>query len=495
MQARFQPLHKPNFSHNHTAMLNEVVRDYCIVAPIPKNDQVYNGDSAATKEIVHHVFTDNSRPRTVLDIGFGIGELARVVKTHPATAHWQVDGIDGFERTCQNVPLFERGWYRNIWHGLAQHIPRDVLASYDLLCLFDVIEHLDAPTAKQLLKALLEALGPDSRLVVSTPLWFYPQHQNHAGDLEEHLIGVPARSLLALRPRMYLVTPAALVGNFVFGKESLHFIDQFQPTTDRSFGIREGLEHMAALGMKADNVLYKVPETLASPVAPAVPAAMKQTPAHNTVNGELLGMVPHNARRVVEVGCMHGALAQAVRQAQPGVHYVGIDIDADYVQVAAQHCTEALSADIETMGDARFNALFPSDCWIFGDCLEHLRDPWAVLRRVRARIADHGCMLVCIPNAQHWSLQMRMAAGQFRYEDSGLLDRTHLRWFTRITLDEMFEQTGWRVEAGLVRTLNTPLQPQMLGAVRAFARAAGLDEDMAERDATPFQYVYKLVPN
>ena len=60
---------------------------------------------------------------------------------------------------------------------------------------------------------------------------------------------------------------------------------------------------------------------------------------------------------------------------------------------------------------------------------------------------------------------------------------------------EMFEQTGWRMERGLMRTLNSPLQPQMLDAVRAFARAAGLDEALAVQDATAFQYVFKLVPN
>lgn len=476
-------------------MLNVIVNDYRIVAPIPANDQIYNGDSAATKEIVQHVYADNSAARTVLDIGFGIGELARVLKTNPATAHWQVDGIDGFEKTCQNVALFDKGWYRNIWHGLAQEISQQVLASYDVLCLFDVIEHLDAPTAKHLLKSLLQSLGPDSRLVLSTPLWFYPQHQNHAGDLEEHLIGVPAGSLMALQPRMYLVTPAALVGNFVFGKESLPFIDQFQPTTDRTFSMRQGLEQMAALGMKADNVLYVTTEAPAAHIALAASGAMKQTPAHATVNTDLLAMVPTTARRVVEVGCMHGALAQAVRQRQPGVQYVGIDIDPDYAQVAAAYCNEAIAANIETLDEPRFDALFPSDCWIFGDCLEHLRDPWAVLRRIRRRIDADGCMLVCIPNAQHWSLQMRLAAGEFRYEDSGLLDRTHLRWFTRITLHEMFEQTGWHAESGLMRTLNSPLQPQMLSAVRAFARVAGLDEELASRDATAFQYVYKLIPN
>lgn len=221
---------------------------------------------------------------------------------------------------------------------------------------------------------------------------------------------------------------------------------------------------------------------------------MGQTPPHTAVNLDVLAMIPPTARRIVEVGCMHGALAAAHREKQPEAHYVGIDIDADYAAAAAVNCSQTMAANIETMDDAAFAALFPSDCWIFADCLEHLRDPWRVLARVRQQIAADGSLLVCMPNAQHWSQQWRLTSGQFRYEDSGLMDRTHLRWFTRITMLEMFEKTGWRVEQGLSRNLNAPQQPQMLDAVRGFATAMGLDPDVAAQDATAFQFVFRLVP-
>ncbi len=488
-------------------MLKTIVSDYNIVAEIASVTHPFNGNSAASKEIVHYVFPDAAQPRSVLDIGFGVGELARTVKTNPKTAHWQVDGIDGFDETCRNVPLFERGWYRNVWHGLAQDIPPQDLATYDLLCLFDVIEHLDAVTARQLLKNLLESLGENSRLVISTPLWFYPQDHNRDGDLEEHLIGVPGRALLAMNPLMYLISPNFLIGNFVFGRESLKHIDQFVPTTDRGFGLREGLRHLAELGVKADGILK-----IAAPAAPAAssqqaaplaaaPAAvptvaepMKQTPAHNTVNLDLLALIPATSRRIVEVGCMQGALAQAYRSQRPEVAYVGVDIDPDYAKAAAQHCTQAIAANIETLDDAAMAALFPSDCWIFGDCLEHLRDPWRVMQRVRTQIASDGCMLVCIPNAQHWSVQWRLASGNFRYEENGLMDRTHIRWFTRTTVLEMFAQSGWAVETGISRKIESPHQAQALDAIRAFARGMGIDPEVAATDASAYQYIFKLRP-
>ena len=190
---------------------------------------------------------------------------------------------------------------------------------------------------------------------------------------------------------------------------------------------------------------------------------------------------------------MHGALARAFREVNPQVHYCGVDIDPAYAAVAAQSCDRALAGDIELFEDGIFDSLFPSDCWVFGDCLEHLRDPWRLLASIRERIDADGCLLACIPNAQHWSVQMRLATGLFRYEDSGLLDRTHLRWFTRVTMIEMFTQAGWRVQTGLARRLPQAAPPALIDGVRAIARAAGANPEQAAEDAGVFQYLFKLV--
>lgn len=221
---------------------------------------------------------------------------------------------------------------------------------------------------------------------------------------------------------------------------------------------------------------------------------MKQTPAHDLINPELMALIPATARRVVDVGCMKGSLAKVHRAAHPDCEVYGIDIDADYAAAAAEHCNRALAGDIETMDAALFDSLFPSDCWVFGDCLEHLRDPWAVLRRVRAKIDPQGCLLACIPNAQHWSVQWRLVTGLFQYEDQGLLDRTHVRWFTRHTMFELFADTGWHVEQAISRTMHFPQDQGGLAGVRAFAQAIGIDPERAVADATPMQYIFKLVP-
>jgi SAM-dependent methyltransferase len=227
-------------------------------------------------------------------------------------------------------------------------------------------------------------------------------------------------------------------------------------------------------------------------------ALMKQTPAHSVVNRDLLALMPkasEGCRHVVEVGCMHGALAAAYRAANPGTRYTGIDIDADYAAEAAAHCDTALAGDIEHFDEQAFEVLFPSDCWVFGDCLEHLRDPWRLVRRIRERIAPGGCLVACIPNGQHWSVQMRLATGLFRYEDSGLLDRTHIRWFTRTTMLEMWQQAGWRVETGIARRISATPPAELMHGIRAIARAAGSDPEQAAADAEVFQYLFKVVPD
>jgi 2-polyprenyl-3-methyl-5-hydroxy-6-metoxy-1,4-benzoquinol methylase len=224
-------------------MLRQIVKDYELIDPIINSTLQPGGESASPKELIFHILKDNAAPVEVLDIGFGKGHLGEVIKGNPQTAHWSVDGVDGFEGSCNHPALFERKVYRNIWHGLAQSVPSDRFAKYDIICLLDVIEHMTAETAKWLLRTLLTSMGDHSFLFVSTPLWFYPQHSQQSGDLEEHLIGVPASSMMALVPVMYAMNHP-LIGGFVLGKRSLDFIDFFQPTADKSFSYEKGL-HVA----------------------------------------------------------------------------------------------------------------------------------------------------------------------------------------------------------------------------------------------------------
>ncbi len=221
---------------------------------------------------------------------------------------------------------------------------------------------------------------------------------------------------------------------------------------------------------------------------------MEQTPIHERHNPDLLRLMPASARRVIEVGCSSGALAREYRKVNPSCQYVGIEIDPAYAKLAERHCNEVLVLDIEDAGDADFAGRLAGDCWIFGDALEHLILPWELLRTIRRHIPDDGCVVACIPNAQHWSVQARLNCGTFRYEDAGLLDRTHLRWFTRTTMIEMFQGAGYRITEGIPRIFNEPGREPILGAIRHMATSCGANPETAVSDALPIQYVVKAVP-
>lgn len=216
-----------------------------------------------------------------------------------------------------------------------------------------------------------------------------------------------------------------------------------------------------------------------------------QTPAHDIPNPDLLAILPV-VDRLVEVGCSTGALARAYRERHPQAHWLGLEIDPDYGAAARRHCQEVLVGDVEQLlEDPAMAELFQADCWIFGDSLEHLRDPWRVLRQVHGLLPEGGSVCACIPNAQHWSLQARLCLGQFVYEESGLLDRTHLRWFTPTTMAALFQDNGFRLVHTQPRIFPHPAEAMVLEQIRTFAQRLGGDPEQAVQDARPLQLVIR----
>ena len=221
---------------------------------------------------------------------------------------------------------------------------------------------------------------------------------------------------------------------------------------------------------------------------------MDQTPAHDKANMTVLEIIPSESSKIIEIGCGSGALAREFKALNPHCHYVGLDIVQEYANMAARYCDEVIVTDIEKQDADFFQKYNDRDCWIFADALEHLIDPWCVLRKVRQTIPDHGTVVACIPNAQNWSLVGNLAIGNFRYQDSGLLDRTHLRWFTRQTMFELFEGTGFAVESVTSRIVGDSNDIPFLSIIKDIANFAGTDADIAVRDSIPFQYVFKVKP-
>ena len=221
------------------------------------------------------------------------------------------------------------------------------------------------------------------------------------------------------------------------------------------------------------------------------PVMPEQTPAHEIPNPDLLAALPR-VERLVEVGCSTGALARAYRSRHPETRWLGIEIEPTYAEAARRYCQNVLVGDVEILLEQSGNTpLLQADCWVFGDSLEHLRDPWQVIRKVHDLLPAGGCICACIPNAQHWSLQARLCLGQFVYEESGLLDRTHLRWFTPTTMTSLFEDNGFQIRSVTPRIFPHPAEAMALEQIRHFAERLGGDPAQAEKDARPLQLVIR----
>ena len=157
---------------------------------------------------------------------------------------------------------------------------------------------------------------------------------------------------------------------------------------------------------------------------------------------ELLALVPESAERVLDVGCGAGRLGEAIKNRQPAV-VTGIE----FMPEAAAHARGLLDEVFE--GDAeRLDLPFESgsfDCVVCGDVLEHLRDPERFLQRVRGWLVQDGRIVASLPNVRHHSVVSALLEGNWSYEPAGLLDETHLRFFTRRDIVDLFEQAGFQV--------------------------------------------------
>lgn len=215
------------------------------------------------------------------------------------------------------------------------------------------------------------------------------------------------------------------------------------------------------------------------------------------INPDLLARIPMTARTVIEVGCGAGNFATAYLALNPQARYIGVELNAAAAQQAGELLACVIEGDVET--DETINALDNAlgetlaDVLIFGDVLEHLQDPWTALKILRQRLQPQGICVACIPNVSHWSLLQQQIQGQWTYTDAGLLDRTHLRFFTRQSAQTMFEETGWTMVDATPRILWPEKTEQAVKCLTPLAQAWGVPAESLQSDVSAFQWVIRAV--
>ena len=188
---------------------------------------------------------------------------------------------------------------------------------------------------------------------------------------------------------------------------------------------------------------------------------------------DLVGMVPAGAAAALDVGCARGETARALKRA--GVErVVGIEPDAADAAQAARVCDRVLATPLEEVRE-EFPGQF--DAVLFGDVLEHLGDPSAALARVRPWLSERGVLVASVPNFGHWSVIADLLEGRFDYVPYSILSGTHVRFFTRRTLRDLFEASGYRIET--IETVTFPASPEGAVKLQLLASIPGASEDLS----------------
>ena len=168
----------------------------------------------------------------------------------------------------------------------------------------------------------------------------------------------------------------------------------------------------------------------------------------NTSHAQLALLIGEG-KRVLEVGPATGYLSRVLRER--GCTVVGVEIDPIAAKEAERYCERVIVGNIETLdfegsfGEERFDVV------VYGDVLEHLVDPEQTLRRTAEILAPGGCVVASIPNVTHGSVRLALLSGSFPWTEVGILDRTHLRFFDRRGVEDLFRLAGYEV-SDLLRT-------------------------------------------
>jgi 2-polyprenyl-3-methyl-5-hydroxy-6-metoxy-1,4-benzoquinol methylase len=168
----------------------------------------------------------------------------------------------------------------------------------------------------------------------------------------------------------------------------------------------------------------------------------RRVPLHDTIYQNILREVQGTNLRILDVGCASGNLGELLQQKGHAVY--GVEISDQAAQVARKKLTEVISGNIEMLQLPWDKHYF--DVIICADVLEHLIFPEQTLMKLRQYLKDNGVLLVSVPNVAHWSIRWCLLLGKWNYQETGLLDSGHLRFFTYQSFVELLRKTGYEVK-------------------------------------------------
>lgn len=199
-------------------------------------------------------------------------------------------------------------------------------------------------------------------------------------------------------------------------------------------------------------------------------------------------------KTVLEMGCSSGTQSRILKE-QLGCRVTAVEINPEAARIAQPYTEKMLVGNIEQIDFDRELAGQRFDVITFADVLEHLYDPAGTLRRIKAFLKPDGCIVATVPNFTHAAIAFEMANGRFEYRKTGLLDDTHIRFFSRSGVYQTFAKAGLQVES-LERSFVKAEESEFAIKIATDADRAMLDYIRKNNpESETYHFIVKVLPD
>ena len=162
----------------------------------------------------------------------------------------------------------------------------------------------------------------------------------------------------------------------------------------------------------------------------------KESDYYQGARPEMVDLVPKTAETILDIGCGEGHFAAGLKK-ELGAEVSGIELDEKSAALAVEKLDKVYSGDVNEIIKGLPESYY--DCITCNDVLEHLVDPYSILKQLKSKLAPEGLIVSSIPNVLYFRVLANLLfKGDWKYENEGVLDRTHLRFFTRKSIIRMF---------------------------------------------------------
>ena len=162
------------------------------------------------------------------------------------------------------------------------------------------------------------------------------------------------------------------------------------------------------------------------------------------VRDDLIRLIPSQAKSILEVGCAGGMTGKVLKE-KGFEEIVGIEVNEAVAQTGRSYYDKLIIGDVEKIILPFEKEHF--DCILYGDVLEHLVDPWQVLKNHHTLLKREGTIICSIPNLRHYQVIKKLVfKGKWEYTEGGIMDKTHLRFFTLDSIRRMLDEAGFEIK-------------------------------------------------